>query len=377
MFLRLLKYKLKSGFRNKDLIIWLICFPILLGTVFKIGFGSIYEKTEKFSAIPVAVVEESENPAFSQVLDNISSSDEPFIKVDFTDKEKAEKLLDDGKVEGIIFSGEKISLTVKEKGLQETMLKSFIEQYSVREKIAMEAVKTAPEKAHEVIAALSEETVSSCREIPLTQGNPDVYIQYFYNLIAMVAMFGSTTGMAMVVNDQPNLSALGARKSCSPAKKSVSTVASFTASCILQTVCMIICITFLAFVLKVDFGDRLWLVYPTAIISGILGVAYGSFIGHLGHMSQRMKMTVLMTSNMFLCFLSGLMVGNMKAIVAEKVPWLNNINPVAVISDSFYCLNIYENYDRYITKMITMAIITFIFISLGIISSRRKTYASI
>jgi ABC-2 type transport system permease protein len=80
---------------------------------------------------------------------------------------------------------------------------------------------------------------------------------------------------------------------------------------------------------------------------------------------------------MFLCFLSGLMVGNMKAIVAEKVPWLNNINPVAVISDSFYCLNIYENYDRYITKMITMAIITVIFISLGIISSRRKTYASI
>ena len=67
----------------------------------------------------------------------------------------------------------------------------------------------------------------------------------------------------------------------------------------------------------------------------------------------------------------------MKAIVAEKAPWFNNINPAALISDSFYCLNIYEDYDRYITKLITMAVITAAFIFLGIISSRRKKYASI
>jgi ABC-2 type transport system permease protein len=67
----------------------------------------------------------------------------------------------------------------------------------------------------------------------------------------------------------------------------------------------------------------------------------------------------------------------MKPLVAEKAPWFNNINPVAVISDCFYCLNIYEDYDRYISKIITMAVITVIFISLGIICSRRKKYASI
>ena len=377
MFLHILKYELKGGLRSKDLIIWLILFPILLGTVFKVGFGSIYEKTEKFSSIPVAVVEESENPAFRQVLENIQSADKPFLKVSFADKEKAEKLLDDGDVEGIIFSGDKLRLTVKEKGLRETMLKSFIEQYSVREKIAMDAINTAPEKAQEVISALTSETVSSCTEIPVTQGNPDVYAQYFYNLIAMVAIFGCITGMTVTSRTQADLSALGARSCCSPVPKSISVLASLAGSFVLQTVCMLICVTFLAFVLKVDFGDRLWLVYPTAVLGGILGVSFGFFVGSVARVSEKVKTAILMTTSMLLCFLSGLMMGNMKSVVAEKAPWFNNINPVAVISDSFYCLNIYEDYDRYITKLITMAVITVIFISLGIICSRRKKYASI
>ena len=377
MFMHILKYELKGGLRSKDLIIWLILFPIILGTVFKVGFGSIYEKTEKFNSIPVAVVEESENKAFRQVIENIESADEPFITASFTDKANAEKLLDDGDVEGIIFSGEKLSLTVKEKGLRETMLKSFVEQYSVREKIAMDAFETAPEKAQEVIETLTAETVSSCREIPVTQGNPDVYAQYFYNLIAMVAIFGSITGMTVTSRRQADLSALGARSCCSPVPKSISVLASLAGSFILQTICMTVCVTFLAFVLKVDFGDRLWLVYPTAIFGGILGVSFGFLVGSFARVSEKVKTAILMTTSMLLCFFSGLMMGNMKAVVAEKAPWFNNINPVAVISDCFYCLNIYEDYDRYFTKLITMAVTIVIFITLGIIASRRKKYASI
>jgi ABC-2 type transport system permease protein len=71
------------------------------------------------------------------------------------------------------------------------------------------------------------------------------------------------------------------------------------------------------------------------------------------------------------------MVGNMKAIIAAKIPWFNKINPAALISDCFYCLNIYEDYDRFVSKLITMAVITAVFMFLGFISSRRKKYASI
>ena len=71
------------------------------------------------------------------------------------------------------------------------------------------------------------------------------------------------------------------------------------------------------------------------------------------------------------------MVGDLKGTIAQKAPWFNNINPAAVVSDSFYCLNIDEDYTRFITKLITMAVITVVFIMLGFIISRRKKYASV
>lgn len=377
MFLHILKYELKNGLRNKDLIIWLMLFPIVLGTLFKVAFGSIYEKNDKFSAISVAIVEVNENPAFRQVVEGIEREDKPFLKASFVTREKAEKLLDSGDVEGIIFIEDKLHLTVKEKGLQETMLKYFIDQYVVRENIAKDAMKDAPEKMQDVISVLTEETVASCREISLTQGNPDPYIQYFYNLIAMVAMFGCVTGMHITMQNQANLSALGARNNCSPVPKSLNILACITGSCIMQAVCMIVCVSFLAFVLKIDFGDRLYLVYPTAILGGILGICFGFFIGSLSSLDEKTKAAVLMSVSMLMCFCSGLMVADMKVIIADKIPWFNNINPAAVISDCFYCLNIYEDYDRFITKLINMIVISVIFIALGFITSRRKKYASI
>ena len=71
MFWHNLKYEVLSGLRVKDVLFWLILFPIVLATFFKIAFGSIYEKTTLFSTIPVAVVETTEQPVLHTVLDNL------------------------------------------------------------------------------------------------------------------------------------------------------------------------------------------------------------------------------------------------------------------------------------------------------------------
>lgn len=376
MFFHNFKYELFVSLRVKEIIIWLILFPIVLGTFFKIAFTGIYEKSTKFSVIPTAIVETETDPIFRQVIDSVTDSDDPLLKVTYTNEEKALEMLKKGDVKGIIYSGEKKTLTVSEDGIDQTVLKSFIEQYTTEEKIITDSIMNDPASAADVIAALSDE-VSSCTEIPLTTGNTDNMIQYFYNLIAMVAMYGSITGLHITIQNQANLSALGARKSCSPTPKSISLLASLAGSFIVQTICMIICVSFLAFVLKVDFGSRLPLVYLSAIIGGLVGITMGFFIGSVGRFSNDGKVGILMAFSMLCCFLSGLMVGDMKAIIAKNIPWLNNINPAAVISDSFYCLNIYSDYSRFITKIITMLIISAFFTILGLILSRRKKYASL
>ena len=376
MFLHNLKYEIKTGLRAKDLIFWLMIFPIVLGLFFKIAFDGIYEKTEQFATIPAAVVETKENEIFHSVIDTIENSEQPLLSVTYTDEENALELLKNEDVTGIIYVDEKLSVTVAGEGIEETIIVSFVEQYTTQEKIIRDTIEKDPFKAEAVISTLSEE-MDILNEIPLTDGNTDNFAQYFYNLIAMVALYGTITGIHITIGNQANLSALGARKNCSPTPKSISLAASLTGSYLVQSVCMIICVTFIVFVLKIDLGSKLPLVYLSSIISGTVGVSMGFFVGSIGNLSQELKIGVSVAFSMLLCFLSGLMVGNMKVIMAVYVPWFSNINPAAVISDSFYCLNIYNDYERFTVKIVTMLITSAIFVLLGFILSRRKKYASL
>ncbi len=67
----------------------------------------------------------------------------------------------------------------------------------------------------------------------------------------------------------------------------------------------------------------------------------------------------------------------MKTIMAQKLPWFNKVNPAAVISDSFYCLNMYSDYERFTEKIITMLVMSAVLALLGFFMTRRKKYASL
>lgn len=376
MFLHCLKYELKTSLRARDLIIWLILFPIVLGTLFKIAFGSIYEKNTLFRSIPAAVVETADNNGFRTAAEAVSTGDSPLLALTYTDEQTALDLLKNKEISGILYAGDTVTLTVGGSGIQESILKSFVEQYGIYETVLRQTAEQDPASLPAVAEALSAD-VSACTRLPLTDGNTDQFTQFFYNLIAMVAIFGSITGLHIAIDYQANLSPLGARRSCASVPYAVSRIAAILGSWLTQAVCMVICVSYLAFVLKIDFGSRLPLVYLAAVLAGCMGVSLGFFIGSIGKLSQNAKISISMTVSMTGCFLSGLMIGNMKAVLAEKAPWVNAVNPVAVISDSFYCLNLYSDYRRFSVKIITMLILTAVFTLLGTVLSGRKKYASI
>ncbi len=376
MFLHNLKYELLSGLRSKDLTFWLILFPIILGSFFKIAFSGVYEKDTAFSKIDTAIVMNEDDVTLKSVIDSIEASDQPLMDVTYANKEEAERLLKEGDVKGIIYSGDELSLTVTDKGIEQTILSTFVEKYNNRARIIKKTAETDHSAAEKVAAVLSED-VKAANEVPLTDGNTDNLIFYFYNLIAMVALYGSLNGLNIAKNNRADVSVLGARKQCSPTSKSLSTLASFCCCIIMQTMCMVICVTFLRFVLRVDFGNRLHLVYLAAILGGIVGVSMGFFIGSVGNISSNTRTTISFSLSMIFCFLSGLMISSLKPKIALMFPWFDKLNPAAVIADSFYSLNIYTDYDRYLEKIATMAIMSAVLIMLSLIFTRRKKYASL
>lgn len=375
------KYEFLVCLRSKDVILWMLLFPVFLGTVFHIAFSNI-NSSNSFEAVPIAVVMESENEAFRTVMDEITADDEPLFTVTYTDSEQAMDMLENNNVSGIMFVDDSVSVSVS--GLtsgttinvKKTIVKSFAEQYNSTAAIIENTMKTDITKLPAVVDSLSEQ-VSCNEQLPLTDGNTDNMLGYFYNLIAMVGLLGSNLGVYMAVDHQANLSTLGARRCCSPRRKFSSMVSSLLANFAAETICVSVSLTYLIFVLGIDFGTKIPYVYLAGILGGFLGTSFGFFVGSIGTKDGDTKSAMCVAFSLICCFFSGLMINTMKGMVDAVAPWFNDINPAAVISDAFYCLNIYDDYERFTVKIVTMLIMTVVFCFGGFLLTRRRRYASL
>lgn len=383
MFFHSFKYSFKTCIRNKEELFWLLCFPILLGTMFYIAFGNLYNSTEIFDIVPVAVIYEDtdEGAAFKQTVDELSKEGEnQLLEVVTNDEDEALKLLESNDIIGIFYSGESVSLTlssnVTDVSISQSILESFLNEYIIKSQVITDVAMNHPEKLNDVIASL-EEDINYNKEVFYTSGNMDPYNQYFYNLIAMFCLYTSIAGLSVAVGTQANLSPLGARKASSSINRFVSALGELAGTFLVQIICLCVIIFYLTCILKIDLSNQLPLVFLTGIMGIIVGMSYGFFVGSISNLKDGSKVGILMSITMVFCFLSGLMVANMRSMVESIFPIINRINPAAIISDCFYSLNIYDTYDRFLDNILSLTIISSIFIIGGILLKRRSRYASI
>ena len=85
------------------------------------------------------------------------------------------------------------------------------------------------------------------------------------------------------------------------------------------------CLKYILFVLKIDMGNKIPLIYLSGVAGSVTGVSLGFFIGSAGRMSDGVKLGLSMAFSMVCCFFSGLMAGNMKAIIDQHCPVINKI----------------------------------------------------
>ena len=193
MFGHIFKYSMLSALRVKSLNFWILLFPIILGTLFSLAFGN-FSNSEKFKSIPVAIVEEKQNENFNNVIKSISESDDPLLKPEYTDRKTAQEMLKKGECEGIITVTEQLSLTVSKNNIKPSILKNFLDQYKANEMVITDIAKTNPAALSAVTEQMSAE-INCNKKLSFSNGNTDVMVQYYYNLIAMACLFGSFLGM--------------------------------------------------------------------------------------------------------------------------------------------------------------------------------------
>ena len=375
--LQLYVYRIKSLVKTPELVFWSFIFPILLGTMFNLAFGNIAETTESFKSIPVAVVKEKgQQEEFLKVVKAAADADEPLLKPQYVDEKKAKKLLEDQKVDGIIHAGQKLTLQVSAEDIEQSLLKSFLDQYLQTESTIKKIMKSDPSKINDAVAAISE-NLSFTKEQPSVSGNMDNFIQYFYALIAMACLYGCFYGLATAGDLQANISALGIRRGVSPTKKGYMTAVDFLASVSLHFSGLLVLFFYLTVVLGKSFGDRWPLILLVMLVGCMAGIGFGMFVGAALRKPMGVKVAVALSVTMVMCFCSGLMMGNMKDIIEHYAPILNRINPAALISDSLYCLNVYVGYETFAQRMGLLTAISLIFVLGSSLILRRKRYASL
>jgi len=378
LFKHIILYRLKILVRQKDMIFWLLVFPMIMATLFRFTFANIGAASE-FQPIDVAVVDADEtvdDTAFLEVLSELSKGEDRLFNSQTADEAGAKALMEDGKIDGYILLGEQKQLIVSQSGIEQSIIKSFMDQYiqsfSAIERIA----STNPESMPQVIEALQSHE-SFIYEIPISRAEPDMTLIYFYSLLAMASFFGGTLGMSEVNAIQANLSMQAARICVAPVHKLKLFLYNYMVACFVHFMILMALLSYLIFVLSIDFGDRVGFVILTIFIATIVGVSFGAFISSLIKGSENVKGAIIIGLTNLLAFLAGMMSAEIKHIVTYYVPILAYINPVNLITDAFYSLYFFDTYTRFIYNIIGLVVFAVIFCTATYFVIRRQKYASI
>ena len=379
MFNHLFINRLKVLLRKKEVIFWTLVFPIILGTFFNLAFSNLTE-SESFDVINIAVVENQntvEEKEFKNLLAEISKEDDNQVfNIQYLETEdQAVEKLKGNEVVGYYILNEKIEITVKQNGIEQTIMKYIVDNYYQTYSVIGNIYEFNPKAFNvEMINTINGEGNYFKDE---SNSNVDYTVVYFYTLIGMVCLYAGFFGIEIAKESEANLSKRAARISISPTHKLKAIIASISVSFVIAYAELLILLTYLVFVLGVEFGNQtIWILVLSAV--GIMaGLSLGTLVGVSNRKNEDIKIAILTGSTMICSFLAGMMVVDMKHIIQKTAPIINKINPVAVITDALYSLYYYDNLDRYFENIIILIIFTVVMIGASYFFIRRKKYDSI
>lgn len=369
--------RLKCLFRNKENMFWCYLFPIMLATCFFFAFNNLW-KMEDFKTIPIAYDSESnEEDTFQEELSEAKMSDDmPMFDVTYCSEAEAKKLLDNGDIEAYIVGSQNPVLYIKENAMDQTIVKSFLDNYKqISDAVATILVEN-PNAIQEVLLDDVMKYDEFLEEVK-SENKPQPLLVSFYALLAYTCLFSATWGLDEVINIQANLSNRGARLNVSPMKKMKLFISNLLAAFTAHLGSIVLLFLYMYYAIDIDFGSNLLYLFLICTLGSLCGLAIGGTIGIWVRKKAEIKEAILTIVILGGSFLSGLMVTQIKYVINEKLPFLGYINPVNLLSDAMYSLYYYDTYNRFYLDAALLLAITVLLCISSYVGIRRKNYVSL
>lgn len=377
MFFHILRYGLRSLLRDKVFLFWSLSFSFLLATFMYMSFGNIFETTEKFDPIAVAVVVERKNEVLEEVLASLSEEGEDqVLKITQADEKKAKKLLEEEKVTAILYENVNAHLVVRENGMKESILQMLMSRIKQTTMAMTEVSLKHPENIQQAIAGMEQE-VQYCVQKNYGSGNQDNVVNFFYAIFAMTCLFASFSSYSRTTTLQANFCALGIRRGITPTPKMAILMVEFLMCETMQFLITCLLYIYMRFVLQIQIGDNYLGIGILLLLGTGVGTMFGIFIGALPKLSDGTRVGILVSVSLILCACSDLMASGVRDLLEHKAPLVNDLNPAALICDSFYALNVYDGYGRFTSNMLILALHIIVLAVISFFMVRRSQYASL
>jgi len=379
MFFSEYKSRLLRSIRTPEILIWTLLFPIALSSFFKTLEG--INQLSDLPTIPVSVVAAdgfTEDPVFMQLPKELEKEETSLFEwIDAKDQSEADTLLDNNQIKGYFLMENGIRLIVKSEGIEQTILKNFLDQYLQMHTVVGDILTENPEiPVGNLIEKLTNDE-QYVTEVQKSLAPPSGSLSYFLALIGMLCLFGGFQGLDSVTLLQANLSACGIRRSISPSKKRTLLLADLLGGYTVHLFCTFVVFLYMLFVLRVDFGNRLGGCLFVGALGSFVGVSLGAMVSAVTKIPEMTKSGILVCVTLVFSFFAGLMVEGVQYLVQKNLPVLSWINPVARISDALYCLYYYEDYKRFFLNILVLIAAAVLFNIISIVFLRRQTYESV
>lgn len=342
-------YQAKNIFRDISFTFWGIMYPIVLVSFFHIAFSGI--TSLEIETINVGIENGNE---ISYILEDIE-----ILNIVEVSEKDIEKKLKSEKIDAYV--KEDLNLIVDRSGLDQTIVKGILDQ--INQTIAL---NEPIENLDFSINYLVENT---------QEANGVLVI--FYSLIAMVSTYGIFAGIEMASLSQANLSNIAARINVTPIRKSTLIISGVGVGLLINIFSNIVLLLYMKFVLQLDLFTNIPYSILFILLGNIFGISLGVFIGVSNKMDWGVKTMMAIVSTLILSFFAGLMSVDIKVLIDKNLPILSKVNPIAIITNSLYRINLLNNTSNLAGGIFLLAIQSFILMSASYLFLRRRKYDSI
>ena len=397
--------------RRRDVLIWVVLFPLALATLFQIMFSNFDEYYRVEPASCVVVDDENyRSPQamfFREMLDAVSEPDDDQVlsvsMVATPDEGRAAVLAGDAAAcitvdnEGLpSMQVSPLSVSSTTGSLDQSIVRAVLDQY--RQTYAeMKQTFMAQPLAQGMQVAPSQESFESFAATPGMQEAASAFmsdavktqqvdvlrvessstIRYFYALMGFASLMSITVTICAVSATRANTSAVGARRQVagvSPAKQMAVTMA---ASFVAVFGCLLLAFAYMRFVLGVEFGGRDGLAVVAIATCALMSTALGAAIGAIPSMPTPGK-EGLATGITCLCALFAGLYGEPSMQLADQIaqhaPWAALINPAAQAANAFYDLTYYDSLAPFFWTMCVLLVMAAAFFAVAAVLMRRQNY---